>query len=116
MNHSRLAPIIFLFLAFILPSRAQQHETFSDFATPQVRSDKLSAPEHLRSYVVDGKLRLGLRDAIVLTLENNSLVRIQETQIESSKFALLGSHQPFDPVITSFYNVNSSSSAPFSQL
>ena len=48
----------------------------------QVRSDKLGAPEHLRNYVVDGKLRLSLRDAVVLTLENNSLVRIQETQVE----------------------------------
>ncbi len=52
----------------------------------------------------------------MLALENNSLVRVQETQIESSKFALLGAHAPFDPVITTFYNVNSSSSAPFSQL
>jgi outer membrane protein TolC len=66
--------------------------------------------------VVDGKLRLSLRDAIVLTLENNSAVRIQETQVESLKFALLGAHAPFDPVLTALYNVNSSSSAPFTQL
>ena len=51
--------------------------------------------------MVDGKLRLSLRDAVVLTLENNSLVRMQETQVESSKFALLGAHAPFDPVLTS---------------
>ena len=43
-----------------------------------------------------------LRDAIVLALENNSLVRVQETQIDSAKFTLLGAHQPFDPVITDF--------------
>jgi outer membrane protein TolC len=70
----------------------------------------------LRNYVIDGKLTLSLRDAVVLTLENNSLVRVQETQIESSKFGLLGAHSPFDPLLTAYYNVNSSTSAPFSQL
>ena len=116
MKSSRLGLLACLMLLLSLPGWAQQHEGYRDFATPQIRSDKLAAPEHLRSYVVDGKLRIGLRDAVVLTLENNSFIRVQETQIESSKFALLGAHQPFDPLLTSYYNVNSSSSAPFSQL
>ena len=50
--------------------------------------------------MTDGKLRLSLRDAVVLTLENNSFVRVQETQVETSKFALLGTHAPFDPLVT----------------
>ena len=116
MKSSRLGLLACLMLLLSLPGWAQQREGYRDFATPQIRSDKLAAPEHLRSYVVDGKLRIGLRDAVVLVLENNSFVRVQETQIESSKFALLGAHQPFDPLLTSYYNVNSSSSAPFSQL
>jgi len=57
-----------------------------------------------------------LRDAVVLTLENNSVVRVQETQVESSKFALLGAHSPFDPIVTSSYNVNSTSASPVSTL
>ncbi len=104
------------FILFTSPGWAQQHEGYRDFATPQVRSDKLEAPEHLRSYVADGRLRLSLRDAVVLTLENNSFVRIQETQLDFSKFALLGAHAPFDPSITSSYNVTSTTSPPFSQL
>jgi outer membrane protein TolC len=116
MKHSCLRRLASLLLIFSLPCWAQQHESYRDFATPQVRSDQVAAPEHLRNYVAEGKLRLALRDAIVLALENNSLVRVQETQIDSAKFTLLGAHQPFDPVITTFYNVNSSSSAPFSQL
>ena len=116
MKHSCLRLLASLLLIFSLPCWAQQHESYRDFATSQVRSDQLAAPEHLRNYVAEGKLRLALRDAIVLALENNSLVRVQETQIDSAKFTLLGAHQPFDPVITTFYNVNSSSSAPFSQL
>src|SRR5258707_967713 len=119
MKSSRLDFLACLLPLFILLTSlcgAQQREGYRDFATSQTRSNKLDAPEHLRSYVAAGKLTLGLRDAVVLTLENNSFVRVQETQIESSKFALLGAHQPFDPVLTSLYNVNSSSSAPFSQL
>jgi outer membrane protein len=116
MNFSRLGVFVCLLLTFASRGWTQQGEDYRSMATPEVRSDKLSAPEHLRNYVVDGKLRLAVRDAIVLTLENNSMVRVQETQIDAAKFTLLGTHQPFDPVIATFYNVNSSSSAPFSQL
>jgi outer membrane protein len=117
MRHSRLGPVVCLLAVFnlILPLWAQK-ETYNSFATPQVRSDQLGAPEHLRSYVVDGKLRLSLRDAVVLTLENNSQVRVEETRVESSKFALLGAHAPFDPVLTTSYNVTSTISPPFSLL
>ncbi len=118
MKYSRLGLFVCLlpFLLLTPPGWAQQHEGYRDFATAQVRSDKLGAPEHLRNYVADGKVRLSLRDAVVLTLENNSFVRIQETQVEFSKFALLGAHAPFDPSITSSYNVTSTTSPPFSQL
>jgi outer membrane protein len=96
---------------FLVPaSLAQQHETFHDYATPQVQSNKLGQPEHLRNYLFEGKLRLSLRDAVVLTLENNSGVRIQETQIDFSKFSLLGAHSPFDPVVTGSYFSNNTAS------
>lgn len=118
MKYSRLGLFVGLlpFILFTAPSWAQHHEGYRDFATAQVRSDKLGGPEHLRNYVADGKLRLSLRDAVVLTLENNSFVRIQETQVDFSKFALLGAHSPFDPLLTSSYNINSTTSPPFSQL
>jgi outer membrane protein len=95
---------------------AQQKEGYSDLVTSRVRSEKLSAPEHLRNYLADGKLRLSLQDAVVLTLENNSQVRVQETAVESAKVNLLGAHSPFDPIVTSLYNVNSTTSQPFSLL
>jgi len=104
------------FCLFIVPGWSQQREGYRELVTQQVRSGKLGAPEHLRNYLIEGKLRLSLRDAIVLTLENNSLVRIQETQVESAKVVLLGAHQPFDPQLTSSYNVNSSSFPPTSML
>src|SRR5580692_2232663 len=111
MTHSRLKlfsrPLLLSALLLTILSApavwAQKGESYHDMATPQVRSDKLGAPEHLRTYVVDGKLTLSLRDAVVLTLENNSFVRVQETQVDFSKFALLGAHSPFDPLVTGSY-------------
>jgi outer membrane protein TolC len=116
MKRSHIVMVACLLVCFSLLALAQKDENYGALMTPQLRSDKLGAPEHLRSYVVDGKLRLSLRDAVVLTLENNSLVRVQETQVESSKFTLLGAHSPFDPLLTSSYNLTSTTSSPFSQL
>jgi len=95
---------------------AQQKEGYHDLVSSRVRSDKLSAPEHLRDYLVDGKLRLSLQEAVILTLENNSQIRVQETAVESAKVGLLGAHSPFDPIVTSSYNVNSSTFPPDSEL
>jgi outer membrane protein len=115
MRHSRLG-IFLCLLVLAAQALAQRGESYHDYATAQVRSGKLGAPEHLQNYVFEGKLRLSLRDAVVLTLENNSLVRIQETQVDFSKFALLGLHSPFDPVLTSSYNVTGSTAPPVSTL
>ena len=116
MRYARLHLAICLLITLTISGWAQSGEGYKDFATAQVRSDKLAGPERMRTYVVDGKLTLSLRDAIVLTLENNSSVRVQETQVESSKFALLGAHAPFDPIVTSSYNINSTTTAPFTAL
>lgn len=116
MSRSCPALIACLLMIFTPPSWAQTGETYGNLMTPQVRSGKLSTPERMRSFIVDGKLRLTLRDAVVLTLENNSQIRVQETQVESSKFALLDTHAPFDPTVTASYNVNDSVMPPFSQL
>jgi outer membrane protein len=116
------APWLFLALISLTPlllkpeSCAQNGERYRDLATPQVQSDKVAGPQGLGDYLVEGKLRLSLRDAVILTLENNSSVRIQQAQVESSKFALLGAHAPFDPLLTSLFNVSSSISPPFSTL
>src|SRR6202049_5156341 len=116
MNYSRLGLSACLLLFFLLPSWAQKGDGYGDLLTGHVRSAKVGETARLKSLVVDGKLRLSLRDAIVLTLENNSAVRIQETQGEFSKFALLGTYQRFDPLLTSSYNITSATTPPFSQL
>jgi outer membrane protein len=100
----------------ILPGRAQKRENYRGLLTPQVASEKLPGPQRLRDYVADGKLRLSLRDAVVLTLENNSIVRVQESQVEADKFSLLRTHQPFDPQLQTVVDVNRYSYAGTNQL
>jgi outer membrane protein len=94
----------------------QSDESYRAMLTARVRADKLSSQSHLEAYVQDGKIRLTLRDAILLTLENNSNIQIEETQIETQKFSLLAVHQPFDPVLQSSLNINRYSYPGYSQL
>jgi outer membrane protein len=100
----------------IWPAKAQTRETYGGLLTRDVAANKLPGPQHLRDYVSDGKLRLGLRDAVTLTLENNSAVRIQETDVETNKFAVLRTYQPFDPQLQSVVDVNRYSYAGSNQL
>jgi outer membrane protein TolC len=116
MRFIRFAFVSLFMLSAVLPARPQSAESYRGMLTARVRADKLPPPQHLQDYVQDGKLSLGLRDAILLTLENNSNVQINETQIESQKFALLGQFQPFDPIVQSSLNINRYSSPGYSQL
>jgi outer membrane protein len=116
MKLFRLGVFLLSFMFAISPALAQSPESYRGLLTPQVRSGKMAASEHLKDYVKNDKLSLGLRDAILLTLENNSNIRIDETQIEAQKFTLLGTYQLFDPLLQSSLNVNRYSSPGYSQL
>ncbi|HUD14590.1 MAG TPA: TolC family protein, partial [Terracidiphilus sp.] len=116
MKFIRFALVALFALAAVVPARAQSPESYRGMLTARVRADKLPPPAHLKDYVQNGKLTLGLRDAILLTLENNTNVQIDETQIEAQKFTLLGQFQPFDPIIQSSLNVNRFSAPGYSQL
>jgi outer membrane protein len=116
MKYACLWRLCCFLLAVILPGWAQKDEGYRELATQQLRSGKLSAPEHMRNYVIEGKLRLSLQDAVALTLENNSFVRVQATQVEATKFALLGAYQPFDPLVTASYIYNGTTTPAFTTL
>jgi outer membrane protein len=105
-----------LMLVAILPAAAQSPESYSALLTRQVKSGKLSPPAHVQDYVIGGKLHLRLQDAVRLALENNSNIRIEETQVEVQKFSLLGAYKPFDPLIQSIGNVNRYSYSGYTQL
>ncbi|MGC2184271.1 MAG: TolC family protein [Terriglobales bacterium] len=106
MKSCRLGARLLLLSLLVPPARAQSRESYSGLLTSQIASGKLPGPQHLSDYVSDGKLHLSLLDAVALTLENNSSVRIQETQVESDKFALLRTYQPFDPQLQGIFDVN----------
>jgi outer membrane protein len=113
MRNSRLGLVVCLVMVFVSTLTAQQGEAYGDLMTSRTRSNRLETPDLLRKYLVDGKLRLSLQDAVVLTLDNNSMVRVQETQVESSKFELLAAHAPFDPLIHSESSITSAVFPPF---
>ncbi len=113
--HLVLCPIL-LCLAGILPAQTRQQETFRGLTNPHTVSDTLPGPKYMQDHLVDGKLRLSLQDAVILTLVNNSGVRLQQLNIENAKYALLGAHSPFDPLVQASFNAQRSISQAFTQL
>ena len=109
--------IIFLVLLSIgLSSPAQSPESYRKLLTRQTQSGKLGASEYFANYVKDGILRISLDDAIKLALQNNSAVRIQQTQAEAQKFILLGDYQRFDPLFQAIASVSRYSTPGSSEL
>jgi outer membrane protein TolC len=105
--------LLFLFASM---GFAQSWRNYRTALPPGIRSGTTPAAQHLNDYVVDGKLTLSLRDAIVLALENNSNVRIEESAVESQKMALLGAFAPFDPQVQSSLNINRYSTPGYTEL
>jgi outer membrane protein len=93
-----------------------ERETFRGLSSTQAVSDTLPGPQYLRDHVVDGKLRLSLQDAVILTLANNSQVRLQQLNVETAKYGLLRTHSPFDPLAQATVSAQRSSSPTSSQL
>ena len=116
MKLMRFGFIALCTLVVIHAAFAQSDESYRRMLTARVRAEKLPSLSHFKPYVQDGKIRLSLRDAILLTLENNSNIQIQETQIETQKFSLLGAHQLFDPALQSSLDINRYSYPGYSQL
>src|SRR5580658_6239383 len=94
----------------------RERETFRGLTNPQAVTETLPGPKYMREHVVDGKLRLTLQDAVVLTLANNSNVRLQELNIENSKYSLLASHSPFDPSVQASFSSQGQLSQAYTQL
>jgi len=59
---------------------------------------QLPKPEHLRDFIIDGKLRLTLDQAIQLTLANNSSVKIDDFNYQNAQYNILRAFAPFDPL------------------
>jgi HAE1 family hydrophobic/amphiphilic exporter-1 len=67
-------------------------------------------------FIVEGKLRLSLEDAILLTLLNNSDVNVSRAQFDLSQFAVQRAHSPFDPLFVAGFTPTRSTSPSASSL
>ena len=100
MKKHTLALLFFLpaWCAFaqVAPSHNYSSNIFQRPAPPA----QVPAPSRLEEFVVNGKLRLGVEDALLLALLNNSDVNVDRAQFDISYFAVQRAHSPFDPLIT----------------
>jgi outer membrane protein len=112
-----LCPFLLCLAAGVLPAQTvHERETFRGLTNPQTLSDTLPGPKYMREHVVDGKLRLTLQDAVVVTLANNSNVRLQALNIENAKYSLLGAYSPFDPSVQGSFSSQGQLSQAYTQL
>ncbi|HEY6250345.1 MAG TPA: TolC family protein [Candidatus Angelobacter sp.] len=77
---------------------------------------QVPGPVHLEDFVFDGKLRLGLEDAVVLALLNNTDISVNRAGYDLSQFAVIKAHQPFDPLLISSFSPTRSVSPSASSL
>lgn len=94
--------LIFLTLLFSQAYAAAQVYTGGVFR-PRSAPTQVPGPSRLEDFVFDGKLRLGLEDAIALALLNSTDIHVNRAQYDLSQFPLQRAQQPFDPVFTSSF-------------
>ena len=119
ISQARVFLGLLCFLCFNLPLFAQTFPTpdyFRRVVPRPVSPAQIPGPEGLKDFVAGGKLRLSLDDAIQLTLKNNTNVRINQLDHENSQFAIKRAYAPFDPLFTTSYSANRSTSPTISQL
>ena len=109
-----------LFIASARPVAAQtspKPDYFHKMWAPAAIPDRVPGPEGLRDYVIDGKLRVSVDDAVRLTLLNNTTMRLDALMVDQARNNVLGSYAPFDPQeVTSVSSNRSSSPRPRYQL
>jgi outer membrane protein TolC len=101
------------------PARAQTfpmpnyfHEMIFSPLPPQPLPDTKS----FRDYIVDGKLRLSLHDAMLLLLEHNTDVHIDRLAVTDAEFNVVRAFANFDPTVASLFSTDRSISPTYSQL
>ena len=85
------------------------------FRFPHVQT-QLSGTQSLDDYIVDGKLRLSLQDAIRLMLLNNTDVRISQGQLDQFSFGVGRAYSAFDPVLNASFTPQRSTQPTTSSL
>lgn len=97
----RIVIVLLISSAFSAAQTFPTPKYFQQFFVKHAAPQQAPAPEPLAAYIVDGKLRLSLADAIRLTLANNTDVRINQLQVDTATYGLQRTYAPFDPVLIS---------------
>ena len=114
-----LRRIPFFILALSLAAAAQtfpQPSYFQKFFVKPNRNIQIAPVPTMDQFVVNGKLRLSLADAIQLTLDNNTDVKLNQLQLDTARYNLDRTYGPFDPVLTSSFSPSRSTSPTTSTL
>ena len=98
--------------AQFMPSKTGTGSPFHRPAAPR----QVPGPSRVDEFIVEGKLRLSLEDAILLTLLNNSEVNVSRAQFDLSQFAVQRAHSPFDPLFVAGFQPTRSTSPSASSL
>lgn len=86
------------------------------FVRSNPRNVQIAPVGGMEPFIVDGKLRLSLADAIQLTLENNTDIKLNQLQLDAARWNLRKTYAPFDPVLTSSFAPQRSTSPSITQL
>ena len=108
-----------LLLLSALCSSAQltpNHTSTGNFFHRPAAPAQVQGPSRVDDFVVEGKLRLGLEDAVLLTLLNNSDLSVDRAQFDLSQFAVQRAHSPFDPLFVAGFSPTRSVSPSSSSL
>ena len=112
-----------LLLLLLLASVAASAQTFPQpsyfqkfFVRSSAHNVRIAPVGGMEPFIVDGKLRLSLADAIQLTLENNTDIKLNELQLDTARWNLRKTYAPFDPVLSSSFAPSRSTSASTTQL
>jgi outer membrane protein len=95
-----------------VPTRTATGNLFHRPAAPARTQD----PSRVDEFVVEGKLRLSLEDAILLTLLNNSDLHVDRAQFDLSQFAVQRARGAFDPLFIAGFTPTRSTSPSASAL
>ena len=113
-----LAACLFLG-AWVAPARGQTfpmpnyfHEMIFSPRPPQPLPD----PKGFHDYIVDGKLRLSLQDAMILLLQHSTEVHIDRLAMSDAEFNVVRAFSNFDPAFASSFNAQRSKEPTDSQL
>ena len=112
----RLTLVLLLISAAASAQTFPQPSYFQKFFVKPSRNIHIAPVPTMDQFVVNGKLRLSLADAIQLTLDNNTDIKLNQLQLDTARFNLNRTYGPFDPVLTSSFSPSRSTSPTTSAL